>query len=71
MMVIAEFTDSNRLRAFMETGIDGKRNEKLHSLSNLSYAGGERQRTHPPEWPRGLNQLGNTCYLNSLRESSS
>ena len=20
----------------------------------------------PPEMPRGLNQLGNTCYLNSL-----
>ena len=19
-----------------------------------------------PDWPRGLNQLGNTCYLNSL-----
>jgi ubiquitin C-terminal hydrolase len=22
---------------------------------------------HPVDWPRGLNQLGNTCYLNSLR----
>lgn len=48
--VIAEMRDSDRLRKFLETGSDP----------------GE---TVPPtrqDWPRGINQLGNTCYLNSL-----
>ncbi|KDQ18157.1 hypothetical protein BOTBODRAFT_52950 [Botryobasidium botryosum FD-172 SS1] len=47
---IAEERDSARLRKFIESGHD---------------AGDSAQISHP-EHPRGLNQLGNTCYLNSL-----
>ncbi|OCB86190.1 cysteine proteinase [Sanghuangporus baumii] len=50
MRVIAEFTFSERLQRFLETGIDP----------------GVVSTQTRPEWPRGLNQLGNTCYLNSL-----
>ncbi|KAI0296336.1 hypothetical protein B0F90DRAFT_1636470 [Multifurca ochricompacta] len=48
--VIAEMRDSERLRKFLETGSDP----------------GETVPTARQDWPRGLNQLGNTCYLNSL-----
>ncbi|PIL31016.1 hypothetical protein GSI_05709 [Ganoderma sinense ZZ0214-1] len=49
--IIAEVTNSERLRQFLATGRDpGDTN-----ILNTS-----------PEMPRGLNQLGNTCYLNSL-----
>lgn len=36
--------------------------------SNISHriAGGAFSSVVRPEWPRGLHQLGNTCYLNSL-----
>ncbi|EJD03499.1 cysteine proteinase [Fomitiporia mediterranea MF3/22] len=50
MRVIAEFTYSERLQRFLETGNDP----------------GVVVAQTRPEWPRGLNQLGNTCYLNSL-----
>ncbi|KAL6303937.1 cysteine proteinase [Sparassis latifolia] len=50
LTVIAEVTESERLRQFLATGRDP-------GDSTLSTA---------PEMPRGLNQLGNTCYLNSL-----
>ncbi|KAI0299946.1 hypothetical protein BC826DRAFT_906094 [Russula brevipes] len=47
---IAEMRDSNRLRRFLETGNDP----------------GEVVLATRQDCPRGLNQLGNTCYLNSL-----
>ncbi|TFY55421.1 hypothetical protein EVG20_g9326 [Dentipellis fragilis] len=50
MAVIAEFKDSARLREFLKSGADP----------------GEVVEPTRPDWPRGLNQLGNTCYLNSL-----
>ncbi|KAF8581701.1 cysteine proteinase [Ramaria rubella] len=48
--VLAQWRDSERLRTFVQTGEDP----------------GEAVQIFHPEWPRGLNQLGNTCYLNSL-----
>ncbi|EIN14231.1 cysteine proteinase [Punctularia strigosozonata HHB-11173 SS5] len=48
--VIADYTNSERLKRFLETGVDP---------GNIE----------PPvraDLPRGLHQLGNTCYLNSL-----
>ncbi|KAF8257036.1 hypothetical protein EI94DRAFT_1774682 [Lactarius quietus] len=48
--VIAEMRNSDRLRKFLETGSDP----------------GETVPATRQDWPRGLNQLGNTCYLNSL-----
>ncbi|KAL0565497.1 ubiquitin-specific protease ubp2 [Marasmius crinis-equi] len=50
MSVIAEVRNSERLREFIRTSQDP----------------GEVTAVIPAEWPRGLNQLGNTCYLNSL-----
>ncbi|KAG5635914.1 hypothetical protein H0H81_009676 [Sphagnurus paluster] len=50
MTIIAEARDSQRLREFLEHGRDP----------------GEIVVPISPELPRGLNQLGNTCYLNSL-----
>ncbi|TFY78461.1 hypothetical protein EWM64_g5551 [Hericium alpestre] len=50
LAVIAEFRDSTRLREFLKTGADP----------------GDIITPTRPDWPRGLNQLGNTCYLNSL-----
>ncbi|KAG6840763.1 hypothetical protein C0991_004548 [Blastosporella zonata] len=50
MSVIAEVRDSQRLRQFLELGRDP----------------GEIVEPTRPDLPRGLNQLGNTCYLNSL-----
>ncbi|KAH9854519.1 cysteine proteinase [Lenzites betulinus] len=51
LSVIAEVTNSDRLRQFLATGQDPGDG----TITNTS-----------PEMPRGLNQLGNTCYLNSL-----
>ncbi|ETW86564.1 hypothetical protein HETIRDRAFT_306078, partial [Heterobasidion irregulare TC 32-1] len=48
--VVAEARESVRLRRFLETGTDP----------------GDVVPPARPDWPRGLNQLGNTCYLNSL-----
>ncbi|KAF9566903.1 cysteine proteinase [Agrocybe pediades] len=50
MTVIAEVRDSERLRQFLSSGMDP----------------GEVVAPTRPDFPRGLNQLGNTCYLNSL-----
>ncbi|KAH9830534.1 cysteine proteinase [Rhodofomes roseus] len=50
LSVITDVTNSERLRKFLETGMDP----------------GDANQTSKPEMPRGLNQLGNTCYLNSL-----
>ncbi|KAF9245638.1 hypothetical protein BU15DRAFT_85365 [Melanogaster broomeanus] len=50
LSTIAEARDSFRIRKFLETGQDP----------------GEVAPTIRPDIPRGLNQLGNTCYLNSL-----
>ncbi|TFK41972.1 ubiquitin C-terminal hydrolase Ubp2 [Crucibulum laeve] len=50
LLVIAEIRDSERLRQFLSTGQDP----------------GEVVAPTRPDLPRGLNQLGNTCYLNSL-----
>ncbi|KAG8959209.1 ubiquitin-specific protease ubp2 [Tulasnella sp. 419] len=51
LSVIAEDRDSARLRTLAETGKD---------------EGPPPPDSSRPEWPRGLQQLGNTCYLNSL-----
>lgn len=50
LLVIAEVRDSERLRQFLELGQDP----------------GDIIVPIRPDLPRGLNQLGNTCYLNSL-----
>ncbi|KAH8099848.1 cysteine proteinase [Cristinia sonorae] len=50
LTVIAESRDSQRLRGFLETGVDP----------------GDVVQQVKMDMPRGLNQLGNTCYLNSL-----
>lgn len=50
LAVIAETRDSERLRQFLATGQDP----------------GEITIPTRHDLPRGLNQLGNTCYLNSL-----
>ncbi|THG97453.1 hypothetical protein EW026_g4549 [Hermanssonia centrifuga] len=50
LTVIAEIRNSQRLREFISSGRDP---EDIASETRL-------------EMPRGLNQLGNTCYLNSL-----
>ncbi|RPD69337.1 cysteine proteinase [Lentinus tigrinus ALCF2SS1-7] len=51
LSVIAEVTNSERLRQFLATGADPGDGTTVNAS---------------PEMPRGLNQLGNTCYLNSL-----
>ncbi|KAH9884671.1 cysteine proteinase [Cubamyces lactineus] len=51
LSVIAEVTNSDRLRHFLATGQD---------------PGDTTVTSTAPDMPRGLNQLGNTCYLNSL-----
>ncbi|KAF8641193.1 hypothetical protein AX17_000828 [Amanita inopinata Kibby_2008] len=50
LLVIAEVRNSERLRQFLLSGQDP----------------GDIIGPTPPDMPRGLNQLGNTCYLNSL-----
>ncbi|KAK7464469.1 ubiquitin-specific protease ubp2 [Stygiomarasmius scandens] len=50
LSVIADFRDSERLRQYVKTSVDP----------------GDIVAPTRLDWPRGLNQLGNTCYLNSL-----
>lgn len=67
MRVIAEYTGSERLRKFLEIGADRKH---LHfscfEITEQDVEAGPISTQTRPDWPRGLNQLGNTCYLNSL-----
>ena len=69
LSVIAEVTNSERLRQFLATGSDRTRFILMtvppHSLHSIPAGDGTVLNTNP-EMPRGLNQLGNTCYLNSL-----
>ncbi|EJU02532.1 cysteine proteinase [Dacryopinax primogenitus] len=51
---IAQAWQSSRLLRFLETG-NPESETPGHSTTSV-----------PLEWPRGLDQLGNTCYLNSL-----
>ncbi|QRV94703.1 ubiquitin carboxyl-terminal hydrolase [Ceratobasidium sp. AG-Ba] len=50
LLCVAEERNSSRLRELVTTGVDP----------------GKPQIEVPPDFPRGLQQLGNTCYLNSL-----
>ncbi|KAF5368322.1 hypothetical protein D9758_002467 [Tetrapyrgos nigripes] len=50
LSVLADFRNSERLKQFVKTSKDP----------------GDVVAPTRPDWPRGLNQLGNTCYLNSL-----
>ena len=66
MEVIAETRNSTRLLTFVQSGIDSEFCLRLGIFSLQSPAAGDPSTVSRPEWPRGLNQLGNTCYLNSL-----
>ena len=66
MEVIAETRKSTRLLTFVQSGIDSEFCVALRYLSLQPPAAGDPSSISRPEWPRGLNQLGNTCYLNSL-----
>jgi ubiquitin carboxyl-terminal hydrolase 25/28 len=66
MEVIAETRKSTRLLTFVQSGIDSEFCISLLHLILKSLAAGDPSTVSRPEWPRGLNQLGNTCYLNSL-----
>ena len=72
LTVIADQRASTRLRTFLESGADRKRQTYFSSeiCAECIHLAGEPTQVKPDDWPRGLNQLGNTCYLNSLRESS-
>ncbi|KIK71437.1 hypothetical protein GYMLUDRAFT_52515 [Collybiopsis luxurians FD-317 M1] len=50
LYLIAQIRNSARLKEFTRTSRDP----------------GDLVKPTRPDWPRGLNQLGNTCYLNSL-----
>lgn len=65
--MIAEVTQSHRLKVFLETGRDRKSHITPVSLRDVyrTLAGDVVIPTRP-DMPRGLHQLGNTCYLNSL-----
>ena len=74
LTVIAEVTGSERLRQYLTTGQDREQDPfgdcgNLNTHADSSEAGDATQ-TARPEMPRGLNQLGNTCYLNSLLQVS-
>jgi hypothetical protein len=67
--VIAEMRDSDRLRRFLETGSDRAClcvADIRCTIGLISRLAGEFVLATRQDWPRGLNQLGNTCYLNSL-----
>lgn len=64
---VAEERNSDRLKELVATGIDRKYclcESKYNTSSFL--AAGKPPIIVPAEFPRGLHQLGNTCYLNSL-----
>jgi ubiquitin carboxyl-terminal hydrolase 25/28 len=67
LSIIAEIRDSVRLRQFIETGQDRQSYRVLiTSQTNQKKSAGEAIVPTRADLPRGLNQLGNTCYLNSL-----
>ena len=70
LSVIAEVTSSDRIRKFLETGVDRMYDVPSCSFIAHGYAAGDASQSSSPEMPRGLNQLGNTCYLNSLLQAS-
>lgn len=72
LLVIAEVRDSERLRQFLELGQDRTYLSSICPIDveHVSTAGDIIVPIRP-DLPRGLNQLGNTCYLNSLLQVSS
>jgi ubiquitin carboxyl-terminal hydrolase 25/28 len=72
LRMITEDRNSARLRTFVETGRDGWYRAVLlkETTAHASLLDGDLGAVIKPEWPRGLNQLGNTCYLNSLLQVS-
>ena len=68
LSVIAEVRDTHRLREFLSTGRDSKSSlYSLHAVTNcLRVSVEDTSPENALDMPRGLNQLGNTCYLNSL-----
>lgn len=68
LSVIAETRDSERLRQFLSTGQDRMYHTDFDGSprSLTVFVAGEIIVPTRPDLPRGLNQLGNTCYLNSL-----
>lgn len=68
LRTIAEVRDSSRLRHFLEEGKDCKRlpSSALATLLTVRTLAGDIVVPTRADLPRGLNQLGNTCYLNSL-----
>src|SRR5258708_8569578 len=67
MEVIVETRKSTRLLTFVQSGIDSESHILLmHLILKMPPTAGDPSTVSRPEWPRGLNQLGNTCYLNSL-----
>ena len=65
--VIPEVTNGERLRQFLGTGHDRGwfRSLTLHRSDSLA-AGDTTILNTSPQMPRGLNELGNACYLNSF-----
>ena len=71
--VIAEVNDSSRLRQFLETGMDRELLLKFTHRGvepDRPLTAGDATSETRMDMPRGLNQLGNTCYLNSLLQAS-
>lgn len=70
MTVIAEIRDSERLRQFIASGQDRTTIiiwiSRNNFLTFFFWAAGDIVAPTRLDLPRGLNQLGNTCYLNSL-----
>jgi len=68
LSVIADVRDSERLRQFVATGVDRAwhRFDCCFTSDVVSFTAGEIVAPTRHDLPRGLNQLGNTCYLNSL-----
>lgn len=67
LRVLCEERNSARIRQYLSSGIDRKSLYNLHVYLLIQcFTAGEEGTTIVPDWPRGLNQLGNTCYLNSL-----
>ena len=67
LQVIAEVRDNERLRQFLQLGRDRK-DSRVQGMLLLIYwfIAGDIVAPVRSDLPRGINQLGNTCYLNSL-----